>query len=738
SFNFGPTLLSWLQEKSPETYRAIQEADRESQKNFSGHGSAMAQAYNHMIMPLSNRRDRITQVIWGIHDFEHRFKRRPEGMWLPETAVDLETLSILADHDMRFTVLAPRQASRVRRLGARNWRDVSGERIDPSMAYEQRLPSGKKIALFFYDGPISRGVAFERLLGKGETFANRLLGAFADNRTEPQLVHIATDGESYGHHHRFGDMALAYALHYIESKQLAKLTNYAEHLGKYPPTHQVEVFENSSWSCAHGVERWKSDCGCNSGGNGGWNQAWRGPLREALDWLRDSLAFPYEQKAGELLNDPWSARDGYIRVILDRSPQSVQRFIAQYAKRELNESEKITALKLLELQRHAMLMYTSCGWFFDELSGIETIQIVQYAGRAVQLAHELFGDWVEPQFLERLELAKCNVPEHRDGRLIYEKFVKPAVVDWERVGAHYAISSIFEDYGEQTRVYCYRAHREQYKIFTAGKAKMVVGRVRLTSEITAESASLSFGTLHFGDHNLNGGVREFQGEAAYRALVQEVEEPFSRADLPDVIRLVDKHFGESTYSLRSLFRDEQRKVSNLILESSLAEAEAVYRQLYENHAPMMRFLTGLGIPLPRAFYTAAEFVLSAQLRRALDGEELDADMIRALLEEARLARVQLDAPSLSYSIQRSIERLADGLYEDPGNSLLLEKLETAATFALSLPFEVDLWKVQNRYYEVLRSVFMDFREKAGQGDESARAWVDRFTSLGAKLSVLVA
>jgi alpha-amylase/alpha-mannosidase (GH57 family) len=738
SFNFGPTLLSWLDEKAPETYWAILEADRESQKAFSGHGSALAQAYNHMILPLANRGDKYAQIFWGIRDFERRFGRRPEGMWLPETAVDLETLEILAELGIQFSILAPHQASRVRRMGARNWRDVSGERIDPSMAYEQRLPSGRKIALFFYDGPISRAVAFERLLAKGEDFANRLLSAFSDTRTQPQLVHIATDGESYGHHHRFGDMALAYALHYIESNNLAKITNYAEYLEKFPPTHQVDIFENSSWSCVHGVERWKSDCGCNLGGHAGWNQSWRAPLREALDWLRDALAAPYEEKAREFLRDPWAVRNEYIDVIPDRSPKSVGRFLAQHAVRDLNEEEQITVLKLLELQRHAMLMYTSCGWFFDELSGIETVQIIQYAGRAVQLARELFGDIIEPPFLKLLERAKSNVREHRDGRYIYEKWVKPAAVDWVKVGAHYAVSSLFQDYAEQAKVYCYTVNREDYQSFAAGKAKFVVGRAKLTSEVTHESALVSFGVLHLGDHNLNGGVREFQGEDAYQTLVQESGEPFSRADFPDVIRLLDRHFGESTYSLRSLFRDEQRRILRLILDATLSDAEAVYRQLYQNQAPMMRFLADLNMPLPRRFYIAAETTLNIELRRAFEADDLDQGRIASLLEEARLAGITLDKAGLGYTLKQTIEHLGDRLNAEPTDFSLLQKLEATAGLLQALPFEVDLWKVQNRYYGMLQSIYPDLKVKAEQGDEAARDWISGFTSLGEKLSVRVA
>jgi alpha-amylase/alpha-mannosidase (GH57 family) len=737
SFNFGPTLLAWLAEKSPQVYQEILAADRESQKNFSGHGSALAQAYNHMILPLANWRDKYTQVFWGIRDFVHRFGRPPEGMWLPETAADLETLDILALLRIRFTILSPYQAQAVRRFRSRIWHDVSGGRIDPSRAYEVRLPSGQKMSIFFYDGPVSQAVAFERLLSNGQQFAVRLTDAFSEARTGPQLAHIATDGETYGHHHRHGDMALAYALQHIESNNLARLTNYGEFLEKNPPTEDVKIFESSSWSCAHGVERWRGNCGCNSGRNPEWTQTWRAPLREALDWLRDRLAKSYAEKGKQCLKDPWEARDDYIEVILDRLPENISRFLSRHATHPLGEEEKIHVLKLLELQRHAMLMYTSCGWFFDELSGIETVQVIQYAGRAIQLAEELFGDSLESQFLERLARAKSNVPEHRDGRHIYEKFVKPAMVDLPKVGAHYAIRSLFEPYAEHDRIYCYTVDREDYQSSDAGKMKLAIGRARFTSKITGESVLLSFGVLHFGDHNLNGGVREFRGPEAYQTLVQEVSDCFSRADLPEVIRCLDKGFGKNIYSLKSLFRDEQRKILNRILDSTLAEAEAVYRQLYEHNASLMRFLLELGFPLPRSFHMAAEFALNTSLRRALEAEEPDLNRISALLSEARAVQVPLEGVSLGYALKKTIERLAQQFGAQPADIPLLQKLEAMASLARSLPFEVDFWKAQNIYYETLGTVYPQFREKAEGSDQIAEAWLTHFTSLGEKLSVRV-
>ncbi len=737
SFNFGPTLLAWLEDKDPETYQRILAANKESKRLFSGHGSALAQAYNHIILPLANRRDKYTQVLWGIRDYQHRFKRKPEGMWLPETAVDLETLEILAELGIKFTILAPNQAKQVRPKGRRAWMDVSGSRIDPTMAYIQRLPSGRKINLFFYDGPISRSVAFEGLLGDGVKFAERLLSGFAPDRPHAQLVHIATDGESYGHHHAKGDMALAYALRYIEENNLAKLTNYAEYLKKHPPTHYVEIFQNSSWSCIHGVDRWWRDCGCNSGGHPQWNQAWRTPLRDALDWLRDNLAIKYEQIAGRLLKEPWAARNDYINVILDRSLENLASFLKNHAVRSPASDKITTILKLLELQRHLMLMYTSCGWFFDDLSGIETVQVLQYAGRAVQLAQDVLGDeTVEPEFLHRLEAARGNIPQHRNGRHLYEKAVKGTMVDLLKVGAHYAVSSLFEEYPSQTKIFAYSVDQEAYQVHESGRLRLALGRARFTSEITRESATLSFGVLHFGDHNLNCGVREFLGMEAYDGMVREATDIFKRADIPETIRCLDRHFGASIYSLKSLFYDERRKVLDMIMESTLLEAEAMYRQIYNQQAPLMRFLKSMeGVPLPNAFLNAADFLLNFHLRKAFEEERFDA--APALLEDAGLWQVELDAAGLGFALKQTMARLALSLRARPDKIAILESLAEAAEIAAALPFQVDIRQVQNIYYTMLQTAYPEWRRLADQGDETARYWVDLFQSLGQKLAVCV-
>ena len=718
SFNFGPTLLSWMEEKAPKVYQSIQEADKKSREKFGGHGSAIAQAYNHMILPLANRRDKVTQVRWGIEDFKHRFGRVPEGMWLPETAVNIETLEVLAENGIRFTILAPRQGKRVRRKNGRKWIDVSGDRIDPSRAYTVALPSKKTINVFFYDGPISRAVAFEGLLNNGQSFADRLLTGFTDARTWPQLSHIATDGESYGHHHHYGEMALSYALRHIETNNLAQLTNYGEFLEKNPPDHLAEIIPNSSWSCVHGIERWRSNCGCNSGGHGEWNQEWRGPLRAALDWLRDTLAPIYEQHAAALLKDPWRARDAYIQVLLDRSDESVASFFQLQATHSLSQDEQIRALKLLEMQRHAQLMYTSCGWFFDELSGLETVQVIHYAGRAVRLAHDATGAELEQEFVNRLQQAKSNLPEHGDGAGIYEKWVKPAYVDIEHLAGHFAISSLFETYESKSSIYCYEVEREKFSIEIDGKLRLGVGQARFSSRITREFGLFSFAAAHLGQHNIIAGVRPAES-SENDPLRTKISEVFFRADTAEIIRVFDELFQKCTYSLRSLFRDEQRKITKIILADALESAAAAYRSIYESQAPLIRFLNELSIPVPPALATSARIALNNQLRAAFERSELDANSIQGYVREAASEHVELDVPLLEFVIRRRLENEAQDFITHLNNGVDVHKFREHVELAQALPFPVVLWNLQTTLYGPVTE-FLKASPTAENGNGQAR------------------
>ncbi len=776
SFNFGPTLLSWMERNTRFTYEAILEADRVSQDRFDGHGSALAQAHGHIILPLANTRDKRTQIRWGIHDFEHRFGREPEGMWLPETAVDLESLDLMAEYGIDFTILAPHQAKAVRPLEEANggddgagpsgpddeddegdpdedgWQDVTGGNVDPSRPYLVRLPSGRTITVFFYDGPVSRAVAFEDLLSNGERLANRLLGVLPEEPDGTKLVHIATDGETYGHHHTHGEMALSYALERIRETPDVELTNYGQFLERHPPRHEARIVEDSSWSCPHGIERWRSDCGCSTGAPEGWNQAWRAPLRDALDWLRDVLVPGFETTAEDLLEDPWEARDDYSRILLDRSDESVDAFLEDHAVRELSDSDKTRALKLLELQRHAVLMYTSCGWFFADISGIETAQVLFYAGRAVQLAEELFGESLEEEFLTRLEPARSNLPAKENGRRVYEESVLPARIDLPNVAAHFAIRSLFEGYREEAadrdgngdegngeaEVYCYRVSGGDGHTIEVGHSKLHVGWARFSSEVTRESARLSYAAVHAGDHNVLAGVRGFQGSEDYRSVGRELEEAFSRGELPDLVRILDREYRTPTYSLRSLFRDEQQEILEQIFESSVREAETVLSQLYQERASLMRFVAELGIAQPRVFRVAAEFVLDSDLQEALSGDAPDLDRVEELLTQAREGNVRLDPDEIGYAARRSLERLADAVAEDPADGENLRLLERGVDLLLEgLDFEVNIWGAQNSFHRVLRDHYPERAEAAEDGEAEARKWVGRFRRVGRKLSVAV-
>jgi alpha-amylase/alpha-mannosidase (GH57 family) len=735
SFNFGPTLLAWMEYAAPDVYAAILSADRESRERFGGHGSAIAQAFNHIILPLANARDKHTQIYWGIRDFEHRFNRSPEGMWLPETAVDLESLRIMADLGLRFAILAPHQAASFRASASDEWHDLVNSGIDPRMPYRINLPGGKHLALFFYDGPVSRALAFEDLLRSGEALAARLRGAFREDTDEPQLVHISTDGETYGHHKDNGDMALAYALRIFENDPTVRLTNYGEFLDNFPPSREVRILERTSWSCAHGVKRWYEDCGCNSGGHPGWHQGWRTPLRQALDELRDRLAPLFEQKLAAFVDDPWKARNDYIDVILQRTPEITERFLRRSCSGSPSPADRVTVLKLLEMQRHCMLMYTSCGWFFDELSGIETVQVIQYAGRALQLAGDLFEQELEEPFLERLAQAKSNLREHGDGRRIYEKWVKPAMLSVQVVAAHYAISSLFSDYPEKSTLFCFTADQEAYRSLEAGRSKIATGRVTIASNITLETADFAFGVLHMGDHNISCGVRIYTGGHAYRGMQKELFDHFERADFPMVLNHLNRYFPGALYSIKSLFRDEQRRILDIILRSAVDGAISVYRAVYEPNVPLMRFLNDSASKMPRALTAAGELVINHDLTAEFRRTETDHEKVGVLLDEAEQAKIPLDVAGLEFALRAHLGELARHFRERPEELDLLSRLLAGVELVYRLPFDVHLRKVQDIFFGVAQSSLHGFREKAAAGDQQAAEWCRYFEQLADKLLI---
>ncbi len=773
SFNFGPTLLSWLKDKAPRTYRMILDADIASAARYSGHGSAIAQVYSHIIMPLASERDARTQIRWGIADFEHRFGRKPEGMWLAETAVNRHVLDLMAQEGIQFTILAPIQCQHIRKLadpattpgeGApgpapgtgettstpphpeQPWTPTPDGTVDPTHPYRIPLDGARSIAVFFYNGPNSRAIAFEGLLNSGEIFAKRLLSGLPPSleSSEPaSLSHVATDGESYGHHHKHGEMALSYAMHWIEESGAAKLTNYGEFLSRFPPQWEAEVVENTSWSCFHGVERWRSDCGCN-GGKPGWNQRWRAPLRDALDLLRDLTAPLAEKRAEGLLKDLWAARDAYIHVVLNRSFANEDRFLAAHATHKLSQSERTAVWELMELQRHTQLMYTSCGWFFDEISGIETVRIIAYAGRVLQLAARLFGPIgaaLEPAFLDLLAKAKSNVPDLGDGAEVYRRFVTGLRVGLEQVGAHYAISSIFRQYPEDGELFCFKVRREDHQVLASGRGRLAIGRAQLRSKVTEEVEEIAYAVLHLGDQNLSAAIRRFDPAdpaelAAFSTFANDVSVAIRRANLPEVIHLIDHFFGGIGYSLSSLFADEQHRILRSILDRTLSEMEDSLRKIYDDHASLLHFLTESGMIVPPALALAAGYALNADLRRAIEAEEFKVDDFHALLSRALADQIALDTGQLSYAagqrMKRAMIRLEAAAASDGAAGPALHMALAIAEALRSVPFEVNLWQSQN--------IWNDLLQRSGAIDGSSywsEASREGFRHLGIALHIAV-
>jgi len=704
SYNFGPTLLSWLKENAPRTYRMILAGERQSRKNYGGHSSAMAQVYNHIIMPLASKRDRITQIRWGIADYRNHYGQAPEGMWLAETAVDSMSLELLAEHGIKFTLLAPHQCKRIRLMReGENWTDTPGACVDTTRPYVVRFASGKQIAVFFYNGPASRAIAFEGLLNSGETFAARLKSGFREG-TQPQLAHVATDGESYGHHHRHGEMALAYAMLLLERDKTVRLTNYGRFLEQFPPEFEAEIEDDTSWSCVHGVERWRSNCGCNGGKP--FNQLWRAPLREALDELRDAITPLTEQEGSKVLKDVWAARDAYIDVVLDRGEEVTDNFFKTHALRELTESERVRTLELLEMQRHMQLMYTSCGWFFDDISGIETVQIIAYAARVLQLAKLYFGEraaGLEPAFLARMAEAKSNIPSEGDGAQIYRKCVSSMELGLQEVAAHYAISSMFSTFAEETALFCYRVRRISYEVHTSGRGRLAMGRAHVASAITGEQQSYSFAVLHFGDQNITAAVKPYSEADAeeFESFAVKATEQVQKALFPEVIRLLDAAYGSVDYSLTSLFTDEQRRIVQVILNSTLWDIENSLTTIYQDHASLLHYLSQAGLPKPAALTLAAGFAINAGLRRALEMEPVDIAQMRSFLTLAKADQVPLETANLSYIADQRMKRAMVELQLSAGSLEALERALTLARNLVELPIELNLWQAQNIWYEIL-------------------------------------
>jgi alpha-amylase/alpha-mannosidase (GH57 family) len=709
SFNFGPTLLSWLKDFCPITYNKILLSDTLSMENHSGHGNAIAQVYNHIIMPLANYRDKVTQVHWGIKDFEYRFNRKPEGIWLSETAVCDETLKVLIDAGIKFTILSPFQAQKVKYAPDRDWEDVSKGNIDPARPYRYYYKNDKDqyIDLFFYDGTISKAVAFEGLLFNGDKLVDRIKDGIVPSRGYPQLVHLATDGESYGHHTPYGDRALAYGLKVRLEKEGFSLTNYGEYLEKFPPIAEAKIKNNTAWSCSHGVRRWKEDCGCSTGAHAGWNQRWRKPLREALNWLNDELADLYEKEAKRYFKDVWQARNNYIDVIFDKTTDSIEQFFNENAIKSMSENEKVSALKLLEIQKNAMYMFTSCGWFFADISGIETVQILKYAAKAMQLAFEFGRGDLETQFLNILAKAESNLKEHGNGKDIYKKFVKPSIVGLKQVIAHWAINSLYENYPDVTRVYSYTISQKDYERTNKNSSALAIGRIEVTTDSILEKNDMIFALLHFGRGDFHCVIKGFAGNTEYQRIKNDLIHKFNNESITEVIRGVDELFGREYLSLKDIFKDKKKHILQELVKGQLEEFSTLYYKIYKDSQSSIYQLTEMELPIPDEFKIAAKYTLSREFNQNVSKIEdvSDIDYFHEIIKinkEAHKLGIKLNkkpsAELFTLKINEAMKTFASDKCIDQ-----IKRIVHILEVAKDLELEINLTNAQNIYFDNLNN-----------------------------------
>jgi alpha-amylase/alpha-mannosidase (GH57 family) len=672
SFNFGPTLLTWLADRAPHTYERILAADRASLA-ARGHGNAIAQAYNHAILPLCNDRDRRTQVRWGLADFEARFGRRAEAMWLPETAINQATLELLIDEGMKFVILSPHQAEAAREGG--DWFDVATGTIDPTQPYRVFGANGRSIDVFFYDGPISNAIGFQNALASSATLVERLHAAARDDRDRHQLIHVATDGESYGHHTRFGERTLAYALAVVAPSQGLWPTNYGAYLAAHPPVAEARLKpgpnnEGTAWSCAHGVGRWVRDCGC-SVGTAGFSQAWRGPLRAALDVVRDRAAELFERRGRELYGDPWAARDDYGRALAGSELAPVP-----------NAGEHaVEARQLLEMERYAQLMYTSCGWFFDELSGLEATQVLRYAARAIELYEALGGgESLEAAFLGALAEARSNLPELGNGAEVYEKLVVPSRVTPRRLGAQEAIVGLFMPRTREVRVGDWLVRRSNER--RAGDARFALntGRLALEWTPTGEVHELRYAVLHVGAADVCGAVAPAGPTPAARDATEAVWREWSGQSLPRLLRAIERGFGAADYTVRDMLFEARELVLRKVYGDLLAGVSAEYARLYDNHRHTMHLLRDAGLPIPEPLRQAAQTVLGARFEAEVARQRRSRDPARyrralEMAEDARKRGLELERPAAQRAFAEMLAELVASITARPETERVREALD---------------------------------------------------------------
>jgi alpha-amylase/alpha-mannosidase (GH57 family) len=715
SFNFGPTLLSWLEKAHPWIYDQIIAADRLSMDRCQGHGNALAQVYNHIIMPLASRRDKLTQIRWGLADFRHRFSRQAEGMWLAETAVDSETLRLMAEEGVKFTILSPDQAAMVRPLKRSGrpepWKDVRGGWVDVTRPYRVQLdgPGGNAITVFFYHGPLSRAVAYEQLLASGDKLLARIDSAYNREGNSPELINMATDGESYGHHFKFGDMALSWVFDDLKEGDRITLTNYGEYLERFPPQDEARIIENSAWSCAHGVGRWCSDCGCTVGHKPGWNQAWRAPLRQGMDWLAGELATVFEERGSDLFKDPWKARDAYIAVLLHPSTEDRDRFIDHQSRRSLDRSERIEALQLLESQRMALFMFTSCGWFFDDISGLEATQILRYAGRGIDLVRPWVQEDLEARLIEFLAQAPSNDPAYGNGAVVYREKVTPSRIGPSLAAANYAFAvlgwiAVTAARTGRDAPFEGMVHSDKEISFNAGSMEGIMGEATVIEPGTGFEST----RIYLAYHDPEAGFGCMVGKAFEAGDLDRMAKEISKG--PSVnggagVRTTFERYVRCvrSYTVKDLIPDMRNAlVSGMFRWLDQQIGKTIGGRRAESEA-FLSLLQETGGPLPEAPNHILSILIADELGKIAGAETenapIDWTWLDILARQTALQQIKLDDRFMKQTAQSILGSLMATLASSPKPGEI-EDIIRFLDMCRKIGVEPDLWECRNSFYDL--------------------------------------
>lgn len=660
SFNFGPTLLMWLEKNHPVVTRRILDADAESYNRLDRHGNAIAQVYNHLIMPLASRRDQLTQIRWGKSFFRSRFGRDSEGMWLAETAINRETVNCLIEEGIRFVILSPAQAEAFRTLESDDdFVPLPEQGIDTRYPYRV-FPYTKEgnrgdgfLDVFFFDEGLSRAASFEDLLTHADSFAQRLGSVFSENAQEDETVILATDGETFGHHKPFSDMCLAFFFTHTAYRFGIEPVNFGYVLAHNPSRYEVTLKnasgEGSSWSCTHGTGRWIRDCGCRTGGKETWNQKWRTPLRKALEHLQQHIDTAFEKTLEEYTQNPWALRDAYTPYENEYSTDAITQLLVSHGcSVSLDQTSITTIVRLLEAQKYMLYAFTSCGWFFSDISGIETIQNLLYACRAMQLGltEDLSTEAVQ-DFFSLLDTAHSNSGV-MTGKTHFEKeavpFLKHLHILCFTAAAYKTAFTLAEN---QFDYYGYTVILKPLKHTIDTTAGNEYFLATITNTRSGESGACSILLIHENDTGPEAFV--LPGDVT-------VDRGFSWQKTDNW----EKHPRSTHLTLSNIFSESKTAFSDLFTEQLDRTTIMQYTTWVEKHHSILKALIALHLKLPDYLYGPLSYVINSQWNVAvtgLNGGDLSDEQflqLRSIHEKSQQYGIPIDFSTSAPILQRML------------------------------------------------------------------------------------